>query len=82
MSLGLFSLSLILKKLLFAGDSIYRQKYEKLKREMDFMKKKLEQQHEEEMEKKDSTKKQLDRKVPLTAKSNVLFLQRGDLCRG
>ena len=45
------------------GDSIYRQKYEKLKREMDFMKKKLEQQHEEEIEKKDAIKKQLERKV-------------------
>ena len=45
------------------GDSIYRQKYEKLKREMDFMKKKLEQQHEEELERKDAIKKQLERKV-------------------
>ena len=30
---------------------------------MDFMKKKLEQQHEEELERKDAIKKQLERKV-------------------
>ena len=38
---------------------------------MDFMKKKLEQQHEEELERKDAIKKQLERKVTFPSKRTV-----------
>lgn len=51
--------------LFFPGDSVYRQKYERVRREMDMTKKKQEQKHEEMEEQFAATKKQLDRKVRL-----------------
>ncbi|KAK2165919.1 hypothetical protein LSH36_44g06061 [Paralvinella palmiformis] len=45
------------------GDSVYRDHYLRLKREMEFMKKKLQQEHEEELEQKEKSKKALERKV-------------------
>ncbi len=50
-------------RFLVAGDSIYRQKYERLRREVEYAKKKMQQQHEEEVEKKEAKQKQLERKV-------------------
>ncbi len=45
------------------GDSIYRDKYERAKREIDFMKKKATHQREEDVEQHETVKKQLERKV-------------------
>ncbi|XP_033101042.1 unconventional myosin-XVIIIa-like [Anneissia japonica] len=44
-------------------DSIYRQKYEKLRREMEMMKKRLQHEHEEESEKQYSIKKSLEKQL-------------------
>ena len=54
---------------LVEGGSIYREKYERARRELDFMKKKMQQQHEEELEQKDAGRKQIERKV-----SNAKFI--------
>ncbi|XP_077996224.1 unconventional myosin-XVIIIa-like isoform X2 [Glandiceps talaboti] len=44
-------------------DSIYKQKYERVRREMEFIKKKLQSEHEEEIETHTSAKKVVDRKL-------------------
>ena len=46
-----------------AGDSLYRERYERSRREAEFSRKRLVQQHEEEMEQLEAAKKHLDRKV-------------------
>ena len=53
--------------MVLAGDSVYREHYERMKRELDFTKKKLAQQHEEELEQAASQKQKVERKVRIGA---------------
>ena len=46
-----------------SGGSIYKQKYEQGKRELEFTKQKIKQQHEEDKEQQQVLRKQLERKV-------------------
>ena len=46
-----------------SGGSIYKQKYEQGKRELEFTKQKIKQQHEEDQEQQQVLRKQLERKV-------------------
>merc|ERR1712168_62561 len=43
--------------------SVYREKYERIKRELDFTKKKLKDEYEEQLEQKDAVKKQTEKKL-------------------
>ncbi|XP_074642928.1 unconventional myosin-XVIIIa-like isoform X2 [Tubulanus polymorphus] len=45
------------------GDSLYKQKYDNLRREMEFMKKQLQHQHEEDLEQERNSKKHLERRL-------------------
>nr|XP_006817918.1 PREDICTED: unconventional myosin-XVIIIa [Saccoglossus kowalevskii] len=45
------------------SDSVYRQKYERAKRELEFQEKKLQSEHEEEMDNQRALKKTVDRKL-------------------
>lgn len=47
----------------WADASIYKQRYENTRRELEFMKKKLQQQVEDEVEQHMSAKKAFDKKV-------------------
>lgn len=45
------------------NSSLYKQKYEKAVRDMEIMKRRIQQQHEEEMEQKAMLKKASDKRV-------------------
>ena len=44
--------------------TIYKQKYERVMKELDYTKKRLQQQHEDDLEQLMGLKKQLEKKVP------------------
>ena len=48
---------------LLPGDSVYRQKYERTKKELEYTMKSLEKEHQDEMEMQKNTKKQIDKRV-------------------
>ena len=45
------------------GDSVYRERFQRAKREIDFLKKKMEEQQEEFLEQQDSLRKNMERKL-------------------
>ena len=49
--------------------TIYKQKYERVMKELDYTKKRLQQQHEDDLEQLMGLKKQLEKKVPGLNKS-------------
>lgn len=52
------------------GDGVYRQRYERAVRELEFTKRRLQQQHEDDLEQLVGLKKQLEKKVTLTHVTN------------
>lgn len=60
------------------GDAgVYRQRYERARRELEFTKKRLQQQHEDDLEQLVGLKKQLEKKVYLVEKCCCLFFVPG-----
>lgn len=57
-----------------AGDQYYRRRYERVCRELEYAKKRLQQQHNDDMEQLLAMKKQLEKKVSQTRRSIKLFL--------
>ena len=49
--------------LLYSSDSVYKQRYERLVRELQVTKKQMQQQHEEEIEQELQSRKLIERKV-------------------
>ena len=59
-----FLASFIIEEIFFPiSDSAYRERFERLRREAEFSKKKLHQEHEEELEEFEAAKKLLERKA-------------------
>ena len=58
------------------SDSIYKERYERVMRESTVSRKRMEKQHEEELEKEQSLKKNVERKVSrfLTQSTSVWFI--------
>ena len=53
--------------------TIYKQKYERVMKELDYTKKRLQQQHEDDLEQLMGLKKQLEKKVPTVPNDSYRF---------